>query len=145
MSALIDASEFSSSSLARASGFTLHSVQMSAANLAPIPWMYWSAKRIFFLSGTSIPAIRGTLSYLFDWLFDGPLTLDLLVLRVGLADDADLALAPHHLARAADPLDTRLDLHADTQPFRKPGLATSGRDFKLQPCPTVNRAGIVDP
>ena len=46
--------------------------------------------------------------------------LDLLVLRIGLADHADLALAADDLAGAADLLDTGLDLH---------GNPLSGQEF----------------
>lgn len=42
---------------------------------------------------------------------DIPLPLHLLVLGLGLADHADLALATDNLARVADATDTCLDLH----------------------------------
>ena len=52
--------------------------------------------------------------------------LDLLVLGVGLANDADLALAADDLAGAADLLDTGLDLHGNPPSGRR-GAGLTGR------------------
>src|SRR5262249_53379113 len=125
--ALIAASWFSSSSLARRSGLILVSDRMSAANLSPIPWMYWSAKRIFFLSGTSIPAIRGM-----------RLPLDLLVLGVRLADHPHLPLAAQVRARPEDPPAAGLALH-DSPPSRPRGGVAGARDWMLLDALTMPR------
>src|SRR4051812_39304843 len=101
------ASFCSSTSLERWLGSTPASVRRLAANLGPIPWMYWRAKKIFLRSGTSIPAIRGTgrSSKTRQGLPCHPLALNLLVLGVRLADHPDPPLAADDLAGAAHPFD----------------------------------------
>src|SRR2546426_4854193 len=79
----------------------------------PIPKMYVSAISMRFSFGRSTPAIRAK-TFLLGGAPQAPestnLTLALLVARV-LADDADHALAPDHLAVLANFRDRCLDLH----------------------------------
>src|SRR5262245_61520621 len=70
----------------------------------PMPKMYVRPISTRLLGGRSTPLIRAILLNLY------PLSLTLLVLRV-LADDADHAGAPDHLALRADLLDGRTDFH----------------------------------
>src|SRR4030042_3829322 len=98
MAEAIRASSSSVTSFIRPSGLTWASLQMSRADLRPMPWMYVRAHQVVLLAGTSTPAMRG---------MSGPPRLHLLALLVALvaADDADDAATPDDLAVLADPLD----------------------------------------